>query len=118
MFAILFFIESLLPRTSRQIFCYSEVVSQQFSSASLEFKRHFAEHAERHFAKITSSRQNGGVSKEEEQDEVRQDGHAYLNYERNVQHTLLTDDDEVSSNPGCVLLDSKIYPCYGFKICK
>jgi len=76
LFAILFFIESLLPRTGLfigyaksfvvQIRLKLEVVSRQFSSVSLEFKRHFAEQAERHFAKITSSRQNGGVPKEEE----------------------------------------------------
>ena len=39
-------------------------------------------------------------------EEVRHYGHAFLNYESNVQHTLLTDYVDMSTNPTFVILDS------------
>ena len=48
-------------------------------------------------------RHNGSIK---EKDEVRQYGHAFLNYESNVQHTLLTDYVDMSTNPTFVILDS------------
>ena len=43
---------------------------------------------------------------DDQEDEVRHNGHAYLNYETNVQHTLLTDYVEMSTHPTYVILDS------------
>ena len=83
-------------------------VSQHFSVTSQEFTQPFSVHDERHFAEEeddspTSVRYNGPIKKTEE---VLQDGHAFLNYESNVQHTLLTDYVDMSSNPTYVILDS------------
>ena len=91
-------------------------VSQKFSDFEVEFKQHFAEHEERHFAEAEEVRYNGHEGPEEtdvryngpRRDEamVRHYGHVYLNYESNVQHTLLTDYVDMSSNPTYVILDS------------
>ena len=91
-------------------------VSHQFSDFEVEFTQHFAEHEERHFAEVDEVRHNGQESPEEidvryngpenEEPKVRNNGHAYLNYESNVQHTLLTDYVEMSTNPTYVILDS------------
>ena len=77
-------------------------------------------HEERHFAEEgddspLSIRYNGSESSEscvryngsiKKTDEVRHYGHAFLNYESNVQHTLLTDYVDMSTNPTFVILDS------------
>ena len=94
-------------------------VSQYFCPVSQEFTPHFAEDARWHFADQASGRQHGvvtisedddsrqyGSTYDDQYDEVRQDGHAYLNYETNVQHTFLTDYIELSSHPTYVVLDS------------
>ena len=91
-------------------------VSQKFSDFEVEFKQHPAEHEERHFAEVEEVRYNGHEGPEEtdvryngpRSDEamVRHYGHVYLNYESNVQHTLLTDYVDMSSNPTYVILDS------------
>ena len=71
-------------------------MSQNNSSFAPELKRHFAEkEASRH----------SGVAHDEE-DDVRNCGHAYVNYESNVQHTLLTDYVGLSSSPTFVSLGS------------
>ena len=95
-------------------------VSQHFSVSSQEFAPTFSVHDERHFAEEgvdspTSIRYNGSEAREshvrhngplKETSEVRYHGHALLNYESNVQHTLLTDYVDMSTNPTFVILDS------------
>ena len=95
-------------------------VSQYFAVSSHEFKQPFSVHDERHFAEEGDDspliiRYNGSESSEsyvryngsiKKTDEVRQYGHAFLNYESNVQHTLLTDYVDMSTNPTFVILDS------------
>ena len=91
-------------------------VSQQFSDFEVEFTQHPAEHEERHFAEVDEVRYYGQEGPEEtdvrhngpevEEPKIRNNGHAYLNYESNVQHTLLTDYVEMSTNPTYVILDS------------
>ena len=95
-------------------------VSQYFAVSSHEFKQPFSVHDERHFAEEGDDspliiRYNGSESSEsyvryngsiQKTDEVRQYGHAFLNYESNVQHTLLTDYVDMSTNPTFVILDS------------
>ena len=95
-------------------------VSQYFAVSSHEFKQPLSVHDERHFAEEGDDspliiRHNGSESSEsdvrhngsiKEKDEVRQYGHAFLNYESNVQHTLLTDYVDMSTNPTFVILDS------------
>ena len=77
-------------------------VSQYFAVSSHEFKQPLSVHDDRHFAEegddsLLIIRHNGSESSEsdvrhngsiKEKDEVRQYGHAFLNYESNVQHTL------------------------------
>ena len=95
-------------------------VSQYFAVSSHEFKQPLSVHDERHFAEEGDDspliiRYNGSESIEsyvryngsiKKPDEVRQYGHAFLNYESNVQHTLLTDYVDMSTNPTFVILDS------------
>ena len=95
-------------------------VSQYFAVSSREFTQPFSVHDERHFAEEgddspLSIRYNGSESSEscvryngsiKKIDEVRHYGHAFLNYESNVQHTLLTDYVDMSTNPTFVILDS------------
>ena len=91
-------------------------VSQKFSGFEVEFNQHFAEHDERHFAEPEEVRYNGQKDPAEEsvryngredpESPVRYNGHVYLNYVSNVQHTLLTDYVDMSSNPTYVILDS------------
>ena len=79
-------------------------VSQYFCSVSQEFILSSNEDACRHFAELESDRHDG--YHDDQEDEVRYNGHAYLNYETNVQHTLLTDYVDMSTHPTCVILDS------------
>ena len=114
MFAILFFMEFLLHRLSRAIGYASTIfaqirlmladVSQHFCSVSQEFIFSSNEDARRHFAELELDRHDG--HHDDQEDEVRHNGHAYLNYETNVQHTLLTDYVEMSTHPTYVILDS------------
>ena len=114
MFAILFFIEFLLHRLSRAIGYASTIfaqirlmladVSQHFCSVSQEFTFSSNEDARRHFAELELDRHDG--HHDDQEDEVRHNGHAYLNYETNVQHTLLTDYVDMSTHPTYVILDS------------
>ena len=114
MFAILFFMEFLLHRLSRAIGYASTIfaqirlmltdVSQHFCSVSQEFIFSSNEDARRHFAELELDRHDG--HHDDQEDEVRRNGHAYLNYETNVQHTLLTDYIEMSTHPTYVILDS------------
>ena len=75
-----------------------------FCSVSQEFILSSNEDACRHFADLESNRQDG--SHDDQEGEVRYNGHAYLNYETNVQHTLLTDYVDMSTHPTYVILDS------------
>ena len=114
MFAILFFMEFLLHRLSRAIGYASTIfaqirlvladVSQHFCSVSQEFIISSNEDARRHFAELELDRHDG--HHDDQEDEVRHNGHAYLNYETNVQHTLLTDYVDMSTHPTYVILDS------------
>ena len=114
MFAILFFMEFLLHRLSRaigyaitilaQIRLMLADVSQHFCSVSQEFIFSSNEDARRHFAELELDRHDG--HHDDQEDEVRHNGHAYLNYETNVQHTLLTDYVDMSTHPTYVILDS------------
>ena len=94
-------------------------VSQHFCSVSHEFNLSSDEDAWRHFAEQVSGRQYGvddiqegdegghyGEYEDDQNSEVRHNGHAYLNYETNVQHTLLTDYVDMSTHPTYVFLDS------------
>ena len=95
-------------------------VSQYFAVSSREFTQPFSVHDKRHFAEEGDDsplniRYNGSKSSEsyvryngsiKKTDEVRHHGHAFLNYESNVQHTLLTDYVDMSTNPTFVILDS------------
>ena len=95
-------------------------VSQQFSVSSPEFTQTFSVHDERRFAEEGDDsplniRYNGSEVRESDVrhigstkkiDEVRHYGHAFLNYESNVQNTLLTDYVDMSTNPTFVILDS------------
>ena len=92
MFAILFFMEFLLHRLSRVIGYASTIfaqirlmladVSQHFCSISQEFILSSNEDARRHFAELELDRHDGYY--DDQEDEVRHNGHAYLNYETNV----------------------------------
>ena len=79
-------------------------VSQHFCSVSQEFILSSNEDARRHFAELELDREDG--HHDDQEDEVRHNGHAYLNYETNVQHTLLTDYVDMSTHPTYVILDS------------
>ena len=95
-------------------------VSQYFAVSSQEFTEPFSVHDERHFAEEGDDsplniRYNGSESSEsyvryngsiKKTAEVRHYGHAFLIYESNVQHTLLTDYVDMSTNPTFVILDS------------
>ena len=102
-------------------------VSHRFCSVSQEFVLSSNEDAWRHFAEQIDSRQYGmsdiigdgdcrddGNYDDDQnyevryngQSEVRHNGHAYLNYETNVQHTLLTDYVDMSTHPTYSILDS------------
>ena len=123
MLCTIFFLEILLHQFSlfigyakyllHQLRLIIVFVSQQFFVSSLEFTQHFAEHDEWHFAdeggdsslqiryngseaEKSDFRYNGSI---EEKPKVRRNGHVYLNYESNVQHTLLTDYVDMSTNP-------------------
>ena len=114
MFAILFFMEFLLHRLSRAIGYASTIfaqirlmlvdVSHHFCSVSQEIILSSNEDACRHFAELELDREDG--HHDDQEDEVRQNGHADLNYETNVQHTLLTDYVDMSTHPTYVILDS------------
>ena len=79
-------------------------VSQRFCSVSQEFILSSNEDAWRHFAELELDREDG--CNDDQEHEVRYNGHAYLNYETNVQHTLLTDYVNMSTHPTYVILDS------------
>ena len=115
---MLFFIEFLLHRLSLVIGYASTIfaqirlmlgfVSQHFCTVSQEFNLTLNEDACRHFAELLEDeegRHNGKLG-DDWNDDVREDGHAYLNYETNVQHTLLTDYVDMSTHPTYVILDS------------
>ena len=131
---IIFFLEILLHQTSlavgyakyllHQIRLIVVFVSQQFSTLMEEFRQPRVVHDLRHFAE-----EDSGTSDEEDEEvrydgqiqeiqdiryhglmnrnnNIRQNGHVYLIVESNVQHTLLTDYVDMSSNPTYVILDS------------
>ena len=116
MFALLFFVEFVLHRLSRllgyamhfvaQTRLMLVCVSQHFCTVSREFDSSSDEDACRHFAEQEGCRHNGNVNDDQFQDDVYDDSHAFLNYETNVQHTLLTDYVDMSSHPTYVILDS------------
>ena len=106
--------EFLLHRLSRAIGYASAIfaqirlmlvdVSHHSCSVSQEFILSSNEDACRHFAELELDREDG--HHDDQEDEVRRNGHAYLNYETNVQHTLLTDYADLSTHPTYVILDS------------
>ena len=96
-------------------------VSQHFAVSSREFTQPFSVHDERHFAEEGDDRPMNIRYNGSEVERVlrpiqriylrrptsfRYYGHAFLNYESNVQHTLLTDYVDMSTNPTFVILDS------------
>ena len=81
------------------------IVSHRSCTVSQELNLSSEEDAWRHFAEQDLSRHNGEYD-DDQNYEVRHNGHAYLNYETNVQHTLLTDYVDMSTHPTYVILDS------------
>ena len=74
-------------------------VSHHSCSVSQEFILSSNEDACRHFAELELDREDG--HHDDQEDEVRRNGHAYLNYETNVPHTLLTDNVDMSTSYLC-----------------